>query len=204
MSKAGDVYENPATGERAVIRIGTEESGGELLIVDLFIRPGGAVPGEHYHPTIAERFTVLRGQVNFRLAGREAVAAIGTTLCVPPGTPHDWWNAGSEEALVRVVVQPAARFEAAILTIFGLAQDGRVDAKGMPNLLQLAVFAQEFDDVIRFTRPPRWAQRILFGALAPLARLLGYRGLYPKYLIRAPSEIITVEPMDAAALLEQV
>ena len=32
MSKAGDVFENPITGERAVIRVGTEETGGELLI----------------------------------------------------------------------------------------------------------------------------------------------------------------------------
>ncbi len=50
MSKAGDVIENPVTGERAVIRIGTEESGGEFLLVDLFVSPGGAVIGEHVHP----------------------------------------------------------------------------------------------------------------------------------------------------------
>ena len=36
-------------------------------------------------------------------------------------------------------------------------------------LLQLAVFAREFDDVIRFTRPPRIVQRVLFGLLAPIA-----------------------------------
>jgi hypothetical protein len=43
MSKAGDIIENPVTGERGVARIGTEESGGELLVADLYIRPGGAV-----------------------------------------------------------------------------------------------------------------------------------------------------------------
>jgi hypothetical protein len=46
MSKAGDIVENPVTGERAVARVGTEESGGELLEVDLYVRPGGAVVGE--------------------------------------------------------------------------------------------------------------------------------------------------------------
>jgi hypothetical protein len=30
MSRAGEVYENPVTGERAVVRVGTEETGGEL------------------------------------------------------------------------------------------------------------------------------------------------------------------------------
>jgi hypothetical protein len=64
----------------------------------------------------------------------------------------------------------------------------------MPNLLQLALFAREFADVMQFTRPPRIVQGILFGLLTPLALLLGYRGSYPEYLTRKPSNIISVEP----------
>ena len=118
--------------------------------------------------------------------------------------PHDWWNAGPEEALVRVEIRPAARFEAFLKNAFGLAQDGKVNRRGMPNLLQLAVFAQEFDDVIQFTHPPRVVQRLLFGLLAPLARLLGYRGSYPEYLARGPTGFVEVEPMDVAAALAEV
>jgi hypothetical protein len=61
MSKAGDFFENPVTGEAAIVRIGTEETDGELLIADLYIAPGGAVMGEHYHPGMEERFTLARG-----------------------------------------------------------------------------------------------------------------------------------------------
>ena len=43
MSRAGDVIENPVTGERVVVRVGTEETRGELLVVEGFIKPGGAV-----------------------------------------------------------------------------------------------------------------------------------------------------------------
>lgn len=204
MVKAGDVIENPVTGERGVVRIGTDETGRELLVVDLYIRPGGAVLGEHVHPAIHERFTVLRGQVGFRLAGRELTAEPGMTVNAPAGVSHDWWNAGPEEALVRVEIRPAARFEAMIRNAFGLAQDGKVNKKGMPNLLQLALFAKEFDDVIQLTHPPRIVQRILFGALAPVARLMGYRGSYPEYLSRAPSGTVAVEPMDVAAALADV
>ena len=39
MSKAGEVYENPVTGERAVLRIGTGTTGGERLVVDLYVQP---------------------------------------------------------------------------------------------------------------------------------------------------------------------
>ena len=201
--KVGDVFENPVTGERAVVRIGTEQTDGELLVADLYIRPGGAVMGEHVHPSIEERFTVLRGRVGFRISGRTSTAEPGVTLVAAPGTPHDWWNAGEEEALVRIEVRPGARFAAFIINSFGLAQDGRVDRRGMPKLLQLALFSREFDDVIQFTRPPRVVQRILFGLLSPLARLLGYRGSYPEYATRGPSDITAVEPLNMAAVPSQ-
>lgn len=197
MSRAGDVVENPVTGERAVVRVGTEESGGERLVAELFVRPGGAVAGEHVHPMIEEWFTVLGGRVGFRIAGRESVAEIGERLYVRPGVAHDWWNAGEEVAHVIVEVSPGARFETAIVNLFGLAQDGKTNEKGMPNLLQAALFAREFEDVLYFTRPPRPVQKALFVVLAPVARLMGYRGSYPEYLERGPSETLEVEPWEA-------
>jgi quercetin dioxygenase-like cupin family protein len=155
MSKAGDTVENPVTGERVVVRVGTEDSGGELLVNEGLVRPGGAVVGEHVHPTIEETFEVLSGRLNFRIDGRESVAGPGERLRVPAGVAHDWWNAGEEEAHVVVEIRPGARFEETGLNLFGLARGGRTNRKGMPNPLQAAVFAREFSDVFHFTRP-RW------------------------------------------------
>jgi len=166
MFKAGEVYLNPVTGERAVIRIGTDLTGGERMVVDVYVQPGGRVMGEHIHPEMEERFVMLRGKVGFRLAGRVSIAEPGVELMAPPGTPHDWWNAGTEEALVRMEMRPAARFEAMIRNAFGLAQDGKVNKVGMPNVLQLAVFAREFSDVMEFTRPPRFVQKILCASIS--------------------------------------
>ena len=193
MSRAGEVFENPVTGERVVVRVGTEESGGELLVADLYVRPGGAVAGEHVHARIAEWFTVQEGRIGFRLDGRESIARPNVRLHLPAGVAHDWWNAG-EEARVVVEVRPGARFEEMIKNLYGLAQDGKTDAKGMPNLLQAALFAREFEDVLWFTKPPRPVQKVLFTALAPVARFLGYKGSYPEYVGRGPSERIEVEP----------
>jgi mannose-6-phosphate isomerase-like protein (cupin superfamily) len=194
MSRAGDVFENPVTGERVVVRVGTEESGGDRLVADLYVRPGGAVAGEHVHTRIEEWFTVRKGGVGFRFDGRETIAPLNRRMHVPAGTAHDWWNAGDEEAHVVVEVAPGARFEEMIKNLYGLAQDGKTDAKGMPNLLQAALFAREFEDVLWFTKPPRPVQKVLFTALAPVARFLGYRGSYPEYLGRGPSGRIEVEP----------
>jgi hypothetical protein len=77
-----------------------------------------------------------------------------------------------------------------ILNAFGLAQDGRVDRKGMPNFLQLVVFTREFSDVVRFIRPPLLVQRVLFALVAPFARPLGYRGSYQEYLTRRPGHYV--------------
>jgi quercetin dioxygenase-like cupin family protein len=193
MFKAGEVYENPVTGERAVVRVGTDENAGARLVVDLYIRPGGAVAGEHVHPAIHERFTVLEGRVGFAIGRKKSVAKLGETLDVPPGVIHNWWNLGLEEAKVAVEIEPAARFEEMIRNFFGLAQDGKTNARGMPHLLQLVMLAREFADVVQFTRPPRLVQRALFGVLAPVARLAGYRGSYPEYLSRPPSSVIQID-----------
>jgi hypothetical protein len=91
-------------------------------------------------------------------------------------------------------IRPGARFEVMALNLFGLAQDGKTNSKGMPNLLQAAIFAREFSDVLYFTKPPLWVQRLLFGTLAQAARVLGYKGSYPEYLKREPPERVEVEP----------
>ena len=40
---------------------------------------------------------------------------------------------------------------------------------------------REFEDVMYITNLPRVVQRVLFGPLAVIARVLGYKGSYPKY-----------------------
>ncbi|HWW89546.1 MAG TPA: cupin domain-containing protein [Solirubrobacteraceae bacterium] len=150
------------------------------------MRPHGAVAGEHVHPQIRERFVVISGTLGTRVGGVERELRAGEEATATPGTPHDWWNAGEDEASVLVEVdgsdEQAARFERMIATIFGLANDGRTNAKGLPGPLQLALLAREFDDVIRFTRPPRALQMSLFAVLEVLGRMRGLRGVYPEYL----------------------
>jgi hypothetical protein len=153
------------------------------MVGDLYVRPGGAVAGEHVHPVTEESFTVVRGRVGFRIDGRESIAELNQRLHVPAGVAHDWWNAGDEEAHVVVeLAHEAARFEEMIKHLFGLAQDGKANAKGMPNPLQGALFAREFSDVTYFTKPPLVVQRVLFGVLAAsIGQSLGYKGSYPKH-----------------------
>jgi mannose-6-phosphate isomerase-like protein (cupin superfamily) len=141
---------------------------------------GARVVGEHRHPAIVERFTALEGELTVKRRGEISVLHEGETAIIEPGEWHDWWNASDRDARVRVEVTPGERFAHMLETLFGLARLGYTNRKGMPNPLQLAVFAQEFSDVIVFRSPPTVVQRMVFGALAPVARASGYRATYPQ------------------------
>jgi quercetin dioxygenase-like cupin family protein len=179
---AGEIYENRVQGDRFVVREGSEDTGGGRLVGDLYIRPGGAVADKHIHSYITERFEVLAGTVRIHVDGRDEIARAGETVEVRPGTVHDWWNVGEDEAHVLMEITPGARFELMIQNLFGLANDGKTNARGVPRLLPLALFTREFRPEGEFIRPPRIVQRVLFAAVAPLARARGYRAINPDYL----------------------
>jgi mannose-6-phosphate isomerase-like protein (cupin superfamily) len=190
MSRCGDVYENRVTGEWAVILRGTEDRGDGPGIAHLTARPGAAVVGEHFHPHLIERFSVVRGRLSARIGGQSLSLGPGQSVTIEPGVVHDWWNASdSEDAHVLVAVDrvpgdeavDANRFETLIGMLFGLANDGKVDRKGRPNPFQGALIAREFADVIVFTKPPPAVQRLLFAVLAPIGKALGYKAIYPHY-----------------------
>ena len=203
MSKAGDRYENPVTGEYGYTRVGTEDTGGKLLVSDLRVRPNGAVLGAHLHPTIDERFTVASGKIGYMLDGKRGVLEAGQSADLPKGIPHDWWNAGDEEAWVIVEIRPAARFEQMVITLFGLAAEGKTNKKGVPNPLQLAVISQEFADVVQFMSPPPAVQKVLFAVLAPLGRALGYKASYPHHQERNLGTV-EVEPLPEGIVINSV
>jgi quercetin dioxygenase-like cupin family protein len=176
----GEVWENPTTGERAKILELPFQNPERRAVAELLARAGARVVGEHRHPALVERFTVLEGELTVKRGELTSTLHEGETATIEPDVWHDWWNASDRDARVRVEITPGERFAHMIETFYGLARLGHTDAKGMPNLLQLALVAREFSDVIVFRRPPWTVQRALFGAIAPIARWRGYRATYPQ------------------------
>ncbi len=176
----GEVWENPVTRERAMILELPYKNPEGRATAELTALVGAQVVGEHRHPALVERFTVLEGELTVKRAGQTTILCVGETAVIEAGVWHDWWNASNRNARVRVEVTPGERFSHMVETLFGLARLGHTDNKGMPNMLQLAVFAQEFSDIVVFRSPPLAIQRALFGALVPIARWRGYRATYPQ------------------------
>ena len=179
MVKAGDAMENPVSGQHLVIHKAAQDTGGELLEVEsVYTKPTPSRPPSHYHPRQEERFEVLAGRLNVLVDGQERTLEEGEVLILPPGVPHEMW-AAEAGARVNWQTRPALKTEAFFETVWGLAKDGKVNDKGAPNLLRVALIAREYEDEFRLASPPWAVQRALFGLLAPVGRLLGYRVRYP-------------------------
>ncbi len=189
MITTGQSLTNPVTGETLVFRTTAADTNGERVVVETFIEPNGAVAAAHVHPAQEERFDVLAGELEFRLGKRTLVAKPGDRILVPAGTPHRFRNVGDETAHFVCEVTPALGFEQLIETMFSLAADGKVNSKGMPNPLRLAVIARHHFDDVRLPFPPAWLQRLGLALGAPLGRLLGYRPTYEPQAPEAPAAL---------------
>jgi len=178
--RTSEVWENPVNRERLTILERPWDNPAGRAVLELTALVGARVVGEHRHPAMVEKFTVLEGDLTVKRNGQTSLLRQGETGIAEAGVWHDWWNAGDRDARVRVEITPGERFLHMIETFFGLARLGHTDGKGMPRLLQLVLIAREFKDVVVFRSPPPGMQRIVFGALAPLARWRGYRETYPQ------------------------
>ena len=176
--KAGDEIVNVVTGERLVFHRTSAETDGDHVLVEAFVAPGGQVAAAHVHPNQEECFEVVAGRVGFRLGRQEVIAEPGQRILVAPGISHRFWNAGDEEARFLCEVRPALGFERLLSTMFALARDGKVNRKGMPNKLRLAVIANHHRNDVLLPFPPAWMQRAALAMGAPFGRLLGFRPTY--------------------------
>jgi quercetin dioxygenase-like cupin family protein len=173
MAHAGQVLDNPVSGERFIFAETAADTAGELVAVEFVVDPGGRVPGGHVHPIQEERFEVVSGTMRFRKGRDTVLAGPGDTLIVPPGTYHRFGNAGDGPAVIRVEVRPALRMEQLWETAVALAQQGRTFRSGLPRPVDLALFMREFEQEVQ----PPVAPGLVRAATAPLAWLAARRGL---------------------------
>ena len=172
---------NPVTGERIVFRKRSRDTGGELFEMSLYLAPKGFIPAAHVHPQQEERFEIAGAPVMFKVGGKQRLYQPGEVAVVPPGTPHVWWNAGTEEAATLVQFRPALDTETFFETFFGLAADGKVGKNGLPNALQMMVLARAYNREMQLPPPAQWVLGPIAILLAPIGRALGYQGRYEVY-----------------------
>jgi quercetin dioxygenase-like cupin family protein len=173
-ARSGDVIENPVTGQRLTFLATSRETAGEVFRAEGAFPPGGFAGVEHIHPKQDEHFEVLAGTAVFQVEGRELTLSAGETVDVPAGTRHTFANAGDDEMRVLVEFRPALDCTDLFYELyFGAAQEGRVNAKALPGLLDLAIGWPLVSDHAILPKPPAWVQHLIFLALRPIARIAG-------------------------------
>jgi quercetin dioxygenase-like cupin family protein len=166
----GRVIRNPISGERIVIRQSGAETGGRLLVFDLFLPPGAHVPARHAHPIQEERFTVLAGRMHFSFGRRRIVACPGETVIVPVGKPHWFGNPGREVSQARVEVRPALRTEEFFEANERMSTAGHFFGTRLPRLSDLALVLLEYQHEVSIPNVPAFVVRRFLAPLAWLGR----------------------------------
>jgi quercetin dioxygenase-like cupin family protein len=201
MIRTGDTIVNPVTGETLTFHKTAADTEGELTLVECVVQPDGAVAGAHVHPHQEETFHVLSGTVGFKAGRDRIIAKAGDTVIVHPGTVHRFWNEGDDDARFLCEVRPSLGFEELIETMYGLAQDGKTNRKGLPNPLRLAVIAHHHRDGLRAPYVPAIMQSMALGMGALTGRMCGYTPTHEAAVAPAPSATPapTAEPALALA-----
>jgi quercetin dioxygenase-like cupin family protein len=100
----GDTVQGPAGGP-LTFKVRGAQSGGSLLAFENVIAPGDGPP-RHRHANEDEAWYVIEGDLRFELGDEIAVAAPGSFVFVPRGTPHCFQNAGDRPARILVLFTP--------------------------------------------------------------------------------------------------
>lgn len=173
-----DKIKNPVQGDTIIFKKTAKDTDGKLLEFEMFIEPTASGPPQHIHPKAEEQFEVLSGEVQAKIGDKTYHFDQGDSFTVPPKIAHAWWNEGNEQAQVNVRLIPATRMEDFLRTWYALAKDGKMNDNGLPSIWQLAITSKKYLDSVHLARP-LFVQKILWGSLSPVAKILGYKPDYP-------------------------
>jgi mannose-6-phosphate isomerase-like protein (cupin superfamily) len=181
MARANHTIRNPAISHRITFLQTAEQTGGRLLQIEYVVEQPENDPAIplHKHLKCEERFETIAGELGVSLAGQDRILQVGESVTIQPGEAHTFWNAGEGELRFVTDVRPPGELQTYWETVFGLAEDNKVNANGLPNLLRMAVVAPLADSYD--PRMPVPVMKGLIAILGRIGRLLGYKARYPQY-----------------------
>lgn len=133
-------FENPVYKDKVTVLKSNEETGGAYSLGKLEIAPGGGNQ-LHVHDSFVETFTAVKGVLGVRLKNRTLYLRPGESVTVPAKTPHHFFNHTRETVVCNIKFEPGhGGFERGLAIAYGLASEGKTNAKGVPkSLVHLAL-----------------------------------------------------------------
>lgn len=181
---------------------GPDETDGRFLRVEFTAHPSRKTPGsasdlahspwavdltdEHVHPRYEESFEVLAGEWNVSIEGQPPWLTQRDEITIPRGVSHREWNPSDQPARLQLEARPALQLDTILETAYPLAQAGKADESGLPNILHMAVTLDAYPGHFYPTTVPVGVQKALLQILTPIGPLLGYKASYSRDEIDRP------------------
>lgn len=122
---------------------------------------------------MTEILAVKEGKARVRVDGRDMVLGPGQSVVVRPGQVHQFWNEGEGRLVLMTEDRPPGRHRAMFELMHRLDCAGKTNKQRIPtNPLLLALLMERTDAYLPGL--PVMLQKLIFGSLAGLARLVGY------------------------------
>jgi uncharacterized RmlC-like cupin family protein len=148
----------------------TQGPSGVRLGADGVAQPG-AGPPMHVHYLQEEAARVVRGRLGYQVfGGQPQFAGPGELVVWPAGTPHKWWNAGSDELHMSGWCSPPHNVEFFLTTLFAStkANGGR-----RPGLFDAAFLATRYRNEFALLEVPAVVRRIVIPIVYAIGTVLG-------------------------------
>ncbi len=182
MAFKNKIIRNAKTGQEIRFLLTGKDTEGKLLEMEATYTEHSEEPVGHYHPFQTEEFTVISGELTVRMGKQIRLLKAGDKFNIPANCVHAMWNNSGNTIIVDWKVWPAMNTEHLLEISTGLANDGKTNSKGMPNILLVALMMNKFSDVFRLSKPPFFLQKTMFTLLTPVAYILNYRISFDHYL----------------------
>jgi len=154
-----------------------------MFWLELTLRPHATGPPEHIHTSFSERFIVAEGTLSLMADGEVRQLGPSESFLVTPGMPHKPFNETDEPVVVRGPLTKEYAipelFSVFLIQVYGFFDEDPANEQAPKALLQMSRFSPVYDSWLADPSVP--VQRVLYHAIGPTARLLGYRRYYPRF-----------------------
>ena len=157
-------------GETLTFKDITQGPDGTRLEVSGVTQPG-AGPPMHVHHLQDEAARVVSGRLGHQApGGQPQFAGPGETVIWPAGTPHKWWNAGSDELHTTGWCSPPDNLEFFLGALFASIKE---NGGGRPGLFDVAFLVTRYRTEFALLEIPAAVQRIVFPVVYLVGAILG-------------------------------
>ena len=131
---------NPVQQNSVTFLETSAQTNGARTLLELELAPGGSATA-HYHRRFSERFEVRAGELHLQIGRTRRRLTVGQSATVEPHTLHAFSNPTEDPTRFLIELRPGhSGMEQGLQIVYGLASEGKTNAKGVPiNLYHLAV-----------------------------------------------------------------